>query len=279
MVGEVLKFDHTNISYAVATEAARIRSDAFRNDGMFKSIYPPRAQFRDENLPSIADYEQLQQLAALYGKVIRSEAREIYLTVSRDPRTVLYMLKDKGKFRASAQWILPEYVPVARIPWHRRAYIWILEKLFSLADTLSFWGKENPAYSPEILARYHKACRHLGCYKQPETAGQLAKMSRKELESVCYPKDLAYVLEVLSVHADTHGQGYGRQIVLTSEKRITSNAVPPPGIDGPPKVTIVSMPTAIGFYKRLGFTMGAHYEDFLPSKAKITQSYFFRNVD
>lgn len=104
-------------------------------------------------------------------------------------------------------------------------------------------------------------------------------MSRKELESVCYPKDLAYVLEVLSVRADTHGQGYGRQIVLTSEKRITSNAVPPPSIDGPPKVTIVSMPTAIGFYKRLGFTMGAHYEDVLPSKAKITQSYFFRNVD
>lgn len=276
---EIQKFDHTSINWQVATEFSRIRRDAFRDDLLTRAYWPVDLQFNEAHMPPLADYEQLLERIDLAGKLVRSVTRQIYLNTRQNPRIQIYMLKAGDKYVAGAEWILPDYVAVASIPWYRRVWYCFVAGYNKLADLLSFGSRGNPFFTSGLYSELCHEIEVLGGLKTTERCQELAEMPRKQLENVSYPKDLTYYLSSLCVRTDEFKKGYGKKVLLESAKDVTRRPTqPPPGINGPAKISLFSAPTAIAFYQRLGFSIGSQYSTVLPDGVEVQPTYFFKNL-
>ena len=248
---ELLRFDHSNITFAAADAFARIDMDAFKGDPTKQALWPANARFA--SLPPIADYENLYARVDLFGRVVRSAARRCWLDVSRDPHYVLYLLKSNGKCVATARWLRPEHHPLPQLPWYRRLWLQIVACAFRVVDFVSFLGIANPLDSKELASAYDFLIKELGIRKSPALCERLAALPAADLRDVSYPKEWCYHLNILAVQSDEQGKGYGKRVLLESQADATLAAKAPPGLGGPPKISVVAAPNAVNFYSRLGF--------------------------
>jgi len=287
---QVLRFDHTNVDLRATTALARIQCDAFKTDPIKQAFWPAEAQFAD--LPPVADWEAMQRRVDLFGRVVRSVARRSWLNVSRDPRCVLYLLQCDGQCVAAARWRLPEQHPVPPVPWYRCLWLWFVARIFQIADCWSFGGR-NPLDERGLGDALARMGDQLGSRKTPTICQDLREAPAATLASMAYPKEWSYHLSLLVVRGDAQSHGFGKHLLLESQADITAGHVcsrttvgactirarPPPGVNGPPKVSLTSSPTAVGFYEKIGYTASARHDSVLPNGVPITRVFFFRNLE
>jgi len=278
---EVIWLDHRSITFGYAKEFARIKEDAMKEDVFVRGYWPTDVQFGAKYMPHLADYEEMHDRVCLFGKMVDSAARHTELQIRRDTRWSLCLLKstELGKFVAGVLWAVPEYVPHDQLSWIDLICIWLRSKYYAMLEIMSFWRVGNPSVYTNLRGEFAWASQQLGGELTPARMSELQQLPRRMLNHVCYPMDLSYGVRMLMVRTDAHKKGFGQKLLNESRKHISSTAVPPPGIKGPAKIALFAAPTAIGFYQRLGFNIGAQIPNTIPNGEKIIHTYMFENVE
>lgn len=278
MTTNIEKFDFRNITWQIAKEFALIELDAFRGDQIINGYVPEQEWFNDSTLPTIANYAELRKRCDLFEKILMSIAREKYLLVRCDPRQRIFLHKGpEGGYVAGAQWALPKYLDLPSIPFYMRVTNLILRGWFGLKEFFSFFWSRNPLVAANIKSEYKWAHEHLGGYDTEERMKDLAEMNPHQLKELAYPKDLCYYLDILAVRSNQHKKGYGQSMLKGSLKQLAPYKAPPMLV-GPAKASLLSAPTAGGFYVSIGLNLGASAEHLLPNKQPCRHAYYFGNL-
>lgn len=271
-------FSNSNITWDAAKEFASIQCDAFRDDQVTNAFIPEEERFNDHVLPSIADYAALRSRCDLFEKMVHSAARDTYIAVKSNPRNQLFLYRGpQGGFVAGAFWVLPKYLEVPPISFYARVKNFFLRRWFELKNYFAFYWVRNPFVALNVADFFKANSRKLGGEYTQERVEELENMNLSQLEQTTYPKDMCYYLRLLVVRSDQTKMGFGRSILKQSLKQLGPYEAPPT-LQGPAKCSLISAPSARGFYSSIGLIVGASYERQLPNGEMSINQYFYGNL-
>lgn len=278
-MSEILEYSFQNITYDAALEFARIQGDAFRDDPLINSLIPSYGRYPTKDWPSVADSEKLAEMLARFQKDIKSAARFIHQDVASNPRHRIMMLQtDSRKVVAGTYWVLPKYLDLPKVSLFQRLKIYLRGLIYKAIDFFAYFKTGNPFGQGDFFAEIAWAEKETGAADSESRERELVDSNPKQLREITYPKNLTYYLFIMCVRTDEHGKGYGKQLLNSSLSRLAPYERPP-HIYGPPKASLMSAPTARGFYLSCGWEVGAVAEHTLPNGYPALHSYYFKNLD
>lgn len=278
-MSELLEYTFKNITYSTAYEFARIQTDAFRDDVLMNALHPKEECFTADALPSIADTEKLRAKLDQYEKLVRSAARRVHQDVASNPRHRLFLLPDgNGKLVAGTYWVLPKYLNLPKPNLYQRLKNFLRGLLYRTIDYFAFFKSGAPFGEGPYFVENDWGKNATRALDNPEREKELVNSNPKELQETSYPKNLTYYLFIMCVRTDEHGKGYGKKLINSSLARLGPYERPP-HIYGPPKASLMSAPTARGFYLACDWEVGAVAERPLPNGVPGIHTFFFKNLD
>lgn len=239
-----------DISYDKSKVYARISCDAFRNDLIAKAFTTVDNSLADDEIPSIYNYEKLRHKVNIFERNVENSARGIHELLLGEDRARLFFLKRNSEYVAASFFMLPKYAaPKTRLSFfewikylYLKSYYWFTSK----KDTFDYSG-----FIGELIWAKH----HTGVGNDKETLNVIKNAKPETLEATGYPMDDAYSLCIFTVKSEEHGKGVGKVFMNKIIEHIKSIAIPPPdfGPEAKAKFILQSVPTARGFYDKLGF--------------------------
>lgn len=278
-MSELLEYSFKNIDYKTAYEFARIQTDAFRDDVLMTALYPKEECFTAADLPPIADTEKLRAKLDVYEKNVRSAARRIHQDVATNPRHRLFLLPNStGKLVGGTYWVLPKYLDLPKLSLCQRVRNYFRGLLYSVIDYFAFFKSGVPFGEGPYFTENDWGKNQTRALDNPKREQELVDSNPKELQETTYPKNLTYYLFLMCVRSDEHGKGYGKKLINSSLAQLGPYERPP-HIYGPPKASLMSAPTARGFYLACDWEIGAVAERPLPNGVPGIHTFFFKNLD
>lgn len=275
----ILEYSFQNITYDVALEFSRIQADAFKDDPLINSLIPSHGRFQTKDWPHVADAEKLEEMLSRYEKNMKAAARAFHQDISSNPRHRLMLLQnDNHKFVAGTYWVLPKYIDLPKLSLYQRIKNYLRGLIYKAIDYFAFFRTGNPFGKGDFFSEMGWAEKETGAADSAEREKELVDSNPKQLEEVSYPKNLSYYLFIMCVRTDEHGKGYGKQLLDGSLARLGPYEKPP-HIFGPAKASLMSAPTARGFYLACGWEVGAVVEHTLANGYPALHSYYFKNLD
>lgn len=262
-----------NATYEKAKIYARIKSDAFRNDMISAAFDSVDESLADNNIPPLYDYEKLRRKLSHFERNVEVSARHMYLALLRDDRNRVYLLKDKDNdYVAASFFVLPVYAAAHTslnlFEWIRYLY---LKVVYTLKDLRQPW----PTFAP-FMQELFWAKEHTGIANTQSTFDELKASNAEKLDRVGYPMRYSYSMCIFTVRSDQHGRGIGRIFMDRIVDDVRSFATPPTelGPSAPAKFVLQSVPSARGFYEKLGFRCAGTAEHLVNGHLLQHSTYF-----
>lgn len=271
------KYNWSNITWDVASKAAFIHADGFRNDLIRLEFV--KAKYRLTDLPADIEVEDVVQKGQ--KQALGFLTRSTYLGLCLDPRKTLYMLKDTeaNKFVALAQASKPDYVDVPQPSllhrlWYQVLRFWYRTREIVLARSF------DPPMMPRQLVEVRKFGRErCGFYYKPRMVTDLKRMTYDEAAKAKYPEESSYHLDLFVIRFNEQGKGLGKKLLLGLLDDFTkSGPVEPTEWQGPAKMEFFASPAGRGFYMKHGFALGATFPERMPSGADLLHAFFYKNL-
>lgn len=270
------RVDGSNITLHEAREITRLRIAGFSTDIIQQVLIPKQYRLDPEQIPPIVEFEALKKKVQLFENRYKVGGLRTYIDLIANPLEVNWLLveDETKKIVGTAAWRFPTYT--TDLP---PTYVLLWRKLQALVLRLylGVYRLFHPINSmDELFDEFRIASEHSGLkLGKPHTLESLQKLDRKQLEEIVYPKEFSYYLAVITVSSQVQGKGLGKQLMQGSLAEVAKVARPPPGVDGPAKLSWQAAPAARTFYQKLGYRAGPAFK----SERGFDHAVFFDNVD
>lgn len=265
-----------NASYKKAEIYSRIKADAFRNDMIAAAFETVDESLADNNLPPLFEYEKLRRKLNFFQRNVEVSARQTHLGLLSDDRQRIYLYKNKdNEYVGGSFVVLPKYAaPKTRLnifQWIKYLY---LKVVYKLKDLRQPWPLIKPFMTELLWAK-----ENTGIANTQSTFDALKASDSARLAKVGYPMDYSYSICIFTVRSDQHGKGVGKNFMNAIVDDVKTFAEPPAdlGPSAPAKIVLQSVPSARGFYEKLGYLTGGVAEHTVNGHL-LQQSTYFLNL-
>lgn len=265
-----------NISYAKAEIYSRIKADAFRNDMIAAAFETVDESLADNNLPPFFEYEKLRQKLNVFQRNVQVSARQMHLSLLSDDRQRIYLYKNKSdEYVGASYFVLPKYAaPTTKLnlfQWIKYLY---LKVVYKLKDLRQPWPSMTPFMNELLWAK-----EQTGISNTQKTFDALKASDSARLAKVGYPMDYSYSICIFTVRSDQHGKGVGKHFMNRIVEDVKTFAEPPTdlGPTAPAKIVLQSVPSARGFYEKIGYLNCGSAEHTVNGHL-LQQSTYFLNL-
>lgn len=271
------KYTWANVSWKIAEEASFVQSDGCRNDLIRVEFV--KDKYRLSDLPLDIELKDVTKKSHL--DAIGFLTRSTYLGIRKDPRKMLYMVKnpESNKYVAMAEVSQPDYVDVPQPGLFYRFWTAILSRWYRLREILisgEFDHPMKPAVLQDVRDLGRRKC---GFYYTPRMVADLKRMSYEQARTAQYPENSSYHLDLFVTRQNEQGKGIGRKLMDMIITDLDEMGIEEPKKwKGPAKMEFFASPVGRGFYLKYGFTLGATFPDVLPSGAKLLHAFFYMNL-